>query len=173
VIAPDPAPPALTGDLRRFDVTDFLQFLQLTAATGRAVFERAGERAEVTFDRGRPVAASTTGRSVRIGEVLLHRRMVEPWALSQALAEQRERPDVRVGAMLVEHGEARPEQIAEALGEVFRRLVCGLSLWPDGTFAFFDEPVHEPEGVAFDSELGRLLLEGLHRADLLADAAGH
>jgi len=170
-----PAPAAgaaLSGDLRRFYVTELLQFLHLSGATGRAVFERGGERAEVRFDRGRPFAARTTGRAVRLGDVLLHRRMVEPWALAQALAEQRERPGARLGAMLVEHGEASTDQIAEAMAEVFRRLLCGLSLWSEGTFTFVAEPLAAPEGIAFETDLDRLLLEGLHRADLVADATG-
>ena len=168
-VAPGSAP-ALEGDLSRFYVTEFLQFLQLTGATGRAVFERGDERAELRFDRGRPVAARTNARAVRLGDVLLHRRMVEPWDLAQALAEQRERPGLRLGAMLLEHGTATEEQIAEAMGEVFRRLVCGLSLWPNGTFTFVAAAIDADEGVAFDTELDRLLLEGLHRADLVADA---
>jgi hypothetical protein len=165
-----PSVPALEGDLSQFYVTEVLQFLQLTSATGVAVFERGEERAELSFDRGRPVAGRTNARAVKLGDVLLHRRLVEPWALAQALAEQRARPDVRLGTMLLEHGSATEEQIAEAMGEVFRRLVCGLSLWPSGTFTFVPAAVASVEGVAFDTELDRLLLEGLHRADLVAGA---
>jgi Domain of unknown function (DUF4388) len=167
-------PPALQGDLSQFHVAELLQFLQLTGATGRAQFERTAagvaERVEIRVDRGRAIAAHTTGRAVRLGDVLLHREMVEPWALAQALAEQRERPGMRLGAMLVEHGQAQPDQIAEAMGEVFRRLVCGLSLWTSGTFRFLPGALDVDEGIAFDTELDRLLLEGLQHADLIADA---
>lgn len=165
-----PSVPALEGDLSQFYVTEVLQFLQLTGATGVAVFERGDERAELSFDRGRPVAGRTNARAVKLGDILLHRRMVEPWALAQALAEQRARPGVRLGTMLLEHGSATEEQIAEAMGEVFRRLVCGLSLWPGGTFRFVPAAIESNEGVAFDTDLDRLLLEGLHRADLVAGA---
>lgn len=168
------AVPALEGDLARFHVAELLQFLQLTGATGRALFERTvqdvTERVEIRIDNGRPISAHTTGRAVRLGDVLLHRGMVEPWALAQALAEQRERPGMRLGALLVEHGEAREEQIAEAMGEVFRRLVCGLSLWTAGTFRFLPGMLDANQGIAFDTELDRLLLEGLQHADLIADA---
>ena len=165
-------PSALEGDLRHFYVAEVLQFLKLSGATGRAVFERGDERAELSFDAGRPIAARTTGRAVRLGDVLLHRGRVEPWALAQALAEQRGRPGSLLGSLLLEHGSAREEHIAEAMSEVFRRLVCGLTLWPQGTFRFVPGPVLEDAGVSFDTDLDRLLLEGLHRADLVADAVG-
>jgi hypothetical protein len=171
-----PAPagePAATleGDLRHFFATEVLQFLQLTGATGRLEFERGGERAEVVFEHGRPALARTTGRSVRIGDVLVHRGAVPMETLEKALAEQRGRPDERLGAILLETGAASGEEIARAVGEVFRRIVCVLSLWPDGRFRFVPEEPRVAADVPLEVELDRLILEGLHRADLVHGGA--
>src|SRR2546421_440149 len=65
--------PSLSGLLGRFVATDVLQFLKLAGATGRCEFERAGERVSIGFAHGRPQWARTTGRSVRLGELLVHR----------------------------------------------------------------------------------------------------
>ena len=166
--AAEPAGPAptLEGDLGRFFATEVLQFLQLAGATGRLEFERRGERAEIGFEHGRPVSARTSGRSVRVGDVLVHRGSVRPETLEKALAEQRGRPDERLGAILAASGAASDEEIALAVGEVFRRIVCGLALWPDGRFRFVPGEAREAGDIPLDVELDRVILEGLHRADL-------
>ena len=49
---------------------------------------------------------------------------------------------------------------------MFRRLVCLLSLWPDGRFRFVPGAAPDTDDAELDLELDRLLLEGLHQADL-------
>ena len=58
---------ALQGDLEHFHASEVLQLLQLAEATGKLTLERAGERAELYFESGRPVFARTSGASVRTG----------------------------------------------------------------------------------------------------------
>ena len=97
--------PALEGDLSRFLATDVLQFLKLAGATGRLEFERAGERIEIGFDHGRPTDGRCSGRSVRLGDVLVHRGVVSESTLASALADQRAGSGVRLGALLrASHG---------------------------------------------------------------------
>ena len=55
----------LEGDLGHFFLSEVLQFLQLANVTGMLAIERAGERAEIAFDRGSPIGASTSRGSVR------------------------------------------------------------------------------------------------------------
>jgi hypothetical protein len=160
------AAPALEGDLRHFFATEVLQFLQLAGATGRLEIERRGERAEIAFAGGRPVSARTTGRSVRLGDVLVHRAGLPREALESALDAQRRQPGELLGTVLVRAGEASAEEVSAAVAEVFRRLVCCLALWPDGRFRFVPVPAGGEADVPLDAELDRLLLEGLHQADL-------
>ncbi len=157
---------ALEGDLAQFVAGDVMQFLRLAGATGRLEYERGGERVEVAFVRGRPSWASTSGRGVRVGDVLVHRFGTARAALEEALSDQRRRPGRRVGALLRERGIPR-ECVAAAVSEVFRRIVCLLSMWPDGRFRFVSGEVPAADDDAeLDLELDRLLLEGLHQADL-------
>jgi Domain of unknown function (DUF4388) len=163
--------PALEGDLARFFATDVLQFLKLAGASGRLELERLGERIEIGFDRGRPTDARCSGRSVRLGDVLVHRGVVSEATLAQALAEQRAGSGARLGAVLrASHG-VRDDDVASAVGEVFRRLVCALALWPEGRFHFRPGADAEADDVLLDVELDRLLIEGLHRADLTTTAS--
>jgi len=155
----------LSGDLRHFFPAEVLQLLQLAQATGRLELERAGERADVFVERGRPVFARTTGGAVRAGAILVHRGLVSEETLEQVLADQRTRQGQRLGALLVERGLVTPEQVQRAVIEVLRRIVYGVLLWRDGTFRFLPgEPVSE-EDVKLELDLDRLILEGLRQAD--------
>ena len=156
---------ALQGDLAQFFPSEVLQLLQLAQATGRLELERAGERAELFVERGRPVFARTSGGAVRAGQILVHRGEVSSEALERALAEQRTRPGHRLGALLVASGSATPEQIQGAVHEALRRIVYGLLLWRDGTFRFVPGEQVGGEDVKLDLDLDRLILDGLRHAD--------
>lgn len=142
-----------------------LQLLQLAQATGRLELERANEHAELYIERGRPVFARTSGGSVRAGQILVHRGIVTSEGLERVLAEQRSRPDLRLGVLLVASGLATPEQIQGAVHEALRRIVYGLLLWREGTFRFVTGEQVRNEDVKLDLDLDRLILEGLRQAD--------
>jgi hypothetical protein len=163
--AGQPLRQALQGDLAHFFPSEVLQLLQLAQATGRLELERAGERAELYVERGRPVFARTSGGAVKAGQILVHRGAVTSETLERALAEQRSRPDRRLGALLVESGAASPEQIQAAVSEALRRIVYGLLLWREGTFHFVPGEQAGGEDVKLDLDLDRLILEGLRQAD--------
>lgn len=156
---------ALEGDLRHFYTTEVLQFLQLAGATGRLEFERPSERVELFLEQGRPVFARTSGPAVRTGDVLLHRRCVTREALDHALATQTARPEQRLGALLLAAGATSREDVAQAVGEVLRRIVYGLLLWTDGRFRFEPGATLDSDDLEPDLDVDRLILEGLRRAD--------
>ena len=161
---------ALEGDLAQFVATDVLQFLRLAGATGSLECERAGVCVAIGFARGRPQWASTSGRAVRTGDVLVHRGWVDAIDLDEALEAQRVDPHRRVGELLRDRGVAG-ERVSAAVSEVFRRLVCLLSMWPDGRFRFIPGEEASGEDSDLDLELDRVLLEGLHQADLAQETA--
>jgi Domain of unknown function (DUF4388) len=156
---------ALEGDLQFFQPVEVLQLLQLAQASGRLEIRREEERVELQFERGRLVFARTTGVAVKIGDVLVHRGVVIPEALELVLSMQQDQPGARIGHMLVRAGAATPEQIADAVREVVRRVVYGLLLWRDGRFRFQPEAAATDEDVQLDLDLDRLILEGLRLAD--------
>lgn len=156
---------ALQGDLAHFFPSEVLQLLQLAQATGRLELVRSGERAELFVERGRPVFARTSGGAVKSGQILVHRGAVTNEMLERTLAEQRERPGQRLGALLVASGRTTSEQIRGAVCESLRRIVYGLLLWREGSFRFVPGEQAEAEDVKLDLDLDRLILEGLRQAD--------
>ena len=162
---------ALEGDLRFFFPTEVLQFLQLAEATGRLEFERPGERADLFLEKGRPVLARTSGGSVRVGEILVHRGAISRESLERALAEQRSRSPERLGAVLVAAGIATRDQVAQAVNEGLKRVVYGLMLWREGRFHFLPGERVQSDDIPLDLDLDRLILEGLRQADEARGAA--
>lgn len=158
-------PGALRGDLAHFFPSEVLQLLQLAQSTGRLELERPGERAELFVERGRPVFARTSGAAVRAGQILVHRGAITSEVLDRVLAQQREHPGQRFGALLLAGGYLSAEQVHDAVRESLRRVVYGLLLWREGTFRFLPGEQVGAEDVRLDLDLDRLILEGLRQAD--------
>ena len=158
-------PGALRGDLAHFFPSEVLQLLQLAQATGRLEMERAGERAELFVERGRPVFARTSGAAVSTGQILVHRGVLSREALEAALAEQSAQPGQRLGELLVASGAVTREQLQSAVNEALRRVIFGLLLWREGSFRFQPGEQVGAEDVKLDLDLDRLILEGLRQAD--------
>ena len=156
---------ALEGDLRHFFATEVLQFLDLTQATGRLEFERSSELAELFLDRGRPVFARTSGGSVRVGELLVHRGAISEQVLERALETQRHRPAERLGSLLVATESVPREHVVRAVEETLQRIIFGLMLWTEGRFQFYPGERMAEDEIHPELALDQLILEGLRRAD--------
>lgn len=157
---------ALVGDLEHFPASEVLQFLSLVGVTGRLVLERSGERAELFFEHGRPVFARTSGLAVRTGEVLVHRGAVDRATLLEALAEQRARPGPRLASLLLARRAITREQATQAVSEVMRRILYGLTAWRAGRFDYAPGQPQAADDLDPDLDLERVILEGLSQADL-------
>lgn len=156
---------ALEGALAYFFPSEVLQLAQLAQATGRLEFTRGDERVDLFLDHGRPVFARTTGLAVRVGEVLVHRRLVTPAQLESALEAQRRAPGRRVGTLLAETGAVGADDVREAVHEVLRRIVWGVLMWREGRFRFLPGSVAVGEDIQPDLDVDRLILDGLRLAD--------
>jgi hypothetical protein len=155
----------LSGDLSQFFPSEVLQLLQLAQATGRLELERAGERADVFVERGRPVFARTSGGTVKAGQILVHHGAISVETLDAALSHQQSGSSQRLGALLVGSGAVTKEQVQAAVHEVLRRTMYGLLLWRDGRFRFVPGEQVSGEDVKLDLDLDRLILEGLRQVD--------
>ena len=155
---------ALEGELRHFQLPEILQLLRLAQATGRLDLERVSERAELFVQDGQLIFARTDARSVRTGELLVHRGHVSQAAVDEALKIQplRGRP---LGALLIESGEATSDAVRRAVHEALRRVVFGVLLWDAGRFKFVPGMRHASPDLEIDLDLDRLILEGLRQAD--------
>ena len=113
----------LRGDLRSFFPAEILQLLSLAQATGRLELERPGEHAEIFVERGQPVFARTSGATVKVGQLLVHRGTVSAETLDGILQTAPARPGERLGARLVAAGVVTPDQVQSAVRETLRLAV--------------------------------------------------
>jgi len=156
---------SLRGDLRHFFPAEILQLLSLAQATGRLELQRSGERADIFVERGQPVFARTSGATVKVGQLLVHRGTVSAETLNSILESAPARAGERLGARLVAAGVATPDQVQNAVRETLRRVLYGLLLWREGEFQFVPGEQAMGEDIRLDLDLDRLILEGLRQAD--------
>jgi hypothetical protein len=156
---------SLRGDLRHFFPAEILQLLSLAQASGRLDLERPAERAEIFVERGQPVFARTTGPTVKVGQLLVHRGAVSAETLDGVLRSAPASPGERIGSRLVSAGVATADDVQGAVRETLRRVLYGLLLWREGAFTFQPGEKAIGEDIHLDLDLDRLILEGLRQAD--------
>ena len=154
----------LSGSLSHFNAGHLLRLLQAARVTGCLKFERAREKINLYVEDGRTLFATSTGGTLRVGDVLVRRGEVRPEAIEFVLAIQQDRPGLRIGHMLVESGALTEDQIREAVLAVQRHIVLGLLLWQEGKFAFRPDERVEDEEIRLDLDVDKLLASALSYA---------
>lgn len=158
-------PPVLVGSLSHFSLPHLLRMLQATHSTGRLELERHDERTELFIEEGRSIFARTTGATLRIGDILVRRGELRPEAVDFALAVQQDRPEARLGRMLVDNGVLTQQQINEAVLAVQRHIVLNALRWRMGTFRFGPDERLSGEDIRLPLDVDELLLRALSEAD--------
>ena len=155
---------ALYGSLTHFMPVQILRLLQAARSTGRLEIRRGDEYADLFLIDGRSGFALTNGVHVRVGDVLVDGGDIRPEAIDLFVAVQRDQPGSSLGRMLVESGAVTPERMRQAVLEVQRRIVCSVLLWQQGEFAFHPGERANEEDITLDLDLDRLILDALRLA---------
>jgi tetratricopeptide (TPR) repeat protein len=155
---------SINGSLRETTLADVLQLLAMGRKTGCLSLTHRGKFASVFFDSGRVTYASIVNRRERIGERLVQAGVISADQLGSALEQQRQRPDSRLGEVLVEMKLVTREAIEQQIRAQVEEAVYLLFPWTDGTFTFIAGAKPEQEcAVPINPEA--LMLEGARRAD--------
>ena len=155
---------ALSGSLDLFTPVQILRLLQSTRATGRLEIRRGDERADLFLVDGRSAFALTNVVHVRVGDVLVDGGEIRPEAIELVAAFQQDRPGSPIGRLLVESGAIGPEQLRAAVLEVQRRIMCRVLMWHQGEFAFYPCERADDEDIMLDLDVDRLIVEALRIA---------
>jgi tetratricopeptide (TPR) repeat protein len=155
---------SINGSLRETSVADVLQLLSIGRKTGCLSLTHRGTFASVFFDAGRVSYASIVNRRERIGERLVQAGVITAELLRSALDRQRQKPDSRLGDVLVEMGLVTRKDIEQQIRAQIEEAVYMLFPWTDGTFTFIAgaKPEHE---CADPINPEALMMEGARRAD--------
>jgi len=155
---------ALSGTLDQFMPVQILRLLQNARSTGRLEIIRGAERADLFLVEGRSAFALTNAVHLRVGDVLINGGDIRPEAVALIAGIQEDQPGSPLGRMLVESGAVDEPRMRAAVLEVQRRIVCNVLLWQSGEFRFLPGERANDEDMMLDLDLDRLFLESLRLA---------
>ncbi len=146
---------------------EVLQFLGMNMMTGSLTIAHGDYTASLVLNEGRLVNSSCLGRPRRLGQMLLHRGLVERDELEEAVAYQQDfSPETPLGRILVQRGYLTEEQVRKAIRLQLEEELWELFALREGTFRF-EHGKHEPHPLdsVVELEIEPLLLEGTRRMD--------
>jgi hypothetical protein len=170
---------SLAGRLEEIELAELLHFVALNNRTGRVVLSRRDAHGLIVVRLGRIVYAASTSIRETLGSILLSKGLVTPEALTKALEQQHATADAkRLGALLVESGALKEEQLQEVVRLQTGLVVQELCRWGSGYFRFEVTPVATAGDIGVDAEelvvsggvaTDQILLEAMTRLDEDAD----
>lgn len=132
---------------------------------GRLTLRAAAGTCEIYFQRGRLVFARAPGQEP-VGHELVRRGLVPRDAVERAAGERaRRRNGPRLGALLVERGLVRRQDLEAIIQTRIKDAIYVCCDWREGKFAFETGAEPADEDILLDVPLESLLLEAMTRVD--------
>lgn len=157
----------LEGSLKAFKFPEILQFLGRGQMTGILSLRRDEEEVRVSFRDGHITGASSTARTVRIGEMLLYAGRISRQALDEALEAQESGGGSPrfLGDILIQRGLANEDDLRSFIELQVKEEVWDLFNWEEGSFRFEQSKVRKAGAIEVKLDVEPLLLEGSRRLD--------
>ncbi len=153
----------LEGNLDRFEVPDLLTFLNMGRRTGVLVLERDSQESKLFLREGRPVFATSTRDSLRLGAVLVRMGKVPAPAMQKAL--ERQSGGFRLGQILLAQRLLTEEELASYLKVQTSEVIFDTFDWRAGLFNFYDKVPPPATAITLEMDLQNLIMEGVRRLD--------
>jgi hypothetical protein len=157
----------LEGSLKAFKFPEILQFLGRGQMTGILSLRRDSEEVRVSFHEGQIMGASSSARTVRIGEMLLYAGKISRQALDEALEAQEAAGGSNrfLGDLLIQRGLVTPEALRSFIELQIKEEVWDLFNWEEGSFRFEQSKVRRGGAIEIKLDVEPMLLEGSRRLD--------
>jgi len=156
---------AIKGSLAEASLADVVQLLALGFKTGCLSITDRARFGQIYFDRGRVSFARIVNRRDRLGDLLVHKRLLTQEQLNEVIAVQARAPERRLGELLIARGLIDAETLDRTITEQIEEAILHLFTWTQGSF-FFEAGAHPESGemtVSLNAE--SLLLEAARRID--------
>lgn len=130
------------------------------------VLTLTGETAakSVYIQAGRPVFATSTDRTDRLGQVLFRAGKVSLEGLVDSL-EVSINSGKRLGTVLVENGQIEPHDLVEGVQSQIRNIVCGLFRWTRGRYRYQPGPLPSDEVITLKLNAAAIILAGVRQIE--------
>ena len=151
----------MNGDLAEGVVPHLLRGIYVGRRNGTLTLTRGEERQSLHFHRGHIVNARTNVVEERLGEMLVRRGLLSEAELGRA-TEVVVRDGRRLGEVLAELGLIDANGLEDAVAFHVHEMLAKVFTWPDGTYAFEEEPEDEAGGeLTLKLSTGELILEAV------------
>ncbi|MBW1981132.1 MAG: PilZ domain-containing protein [Deltaproteobacteria bacterium] len=124
----------LAGKLSSWDVPSVLRILCSQKKSGILSLQQGRKRRAICLKRGSIIAA-TGNEHLRLGHILLHKKMISPKQLQQALEKARE-SGKRLGEILLDSGYVSQSVLQKLLNYQIKKTAEELASWNQGNFRF-------------------------------------
>lgn len=155
---------ALHGSIPAFRLPEVLVFLNTTRKSGALTVTGDAREATLYFDQGALVFATTNQESLRLGAILLRRKLISREQRDEIDRIMREAGE-RFGQVAVSQGAISEEQLRDYLKVQASEIIFDAFVWNGGTFVFRQELSLPPYAVTIAVDLANLMMEGARRID--------
>lgn len=156
-------PVADSGRLEDLALPDLLTSICGRQETGLLHLSRHGISKAIYIDHGRIVFATSSDPDDRLGELLLRRGVLRAQHLEKALSCLGK--PKRLGAILVEMGYLKPEDLIFGVIQQVKEIVFGLFLWFDGEYRFERGALPSKEVITLKLSTPEVILGGISHID--------
>ena len=156
---------ALEGSIKDFGLAEILQLIFLQRKTGILTLKGGNDLANILFDNGLIVDASSSERGAveKLGEILIRANRINEEQLNEFLKDQ-EIAKEKLGRIISESGLIKNEDIKKALSLQKHELIYSLFRWKEGNYHFEQKPLRFQNEIApLNTEF--ILMEGIRRLD--------
>jgi tetratricopeptide (TPR) repeat protein len=156
---------AIKGSLKEASLPDVIQLLYLGRRTGCLALADRHNFGTIYLDEGHIVYASIVNRRDRLGDILMRNGKITPEQLQQAIDDQTDDRQHKLGEILVGKGILPRAELEEYMRIQIEEAVYFLFTWTSGTFNFEAGVRPEREDFLVRISPEYLLLEGARRVD--------
>jgi CheY-like chemotaxis protein len=145
---------SMVGNLEELGLGEILQIVSLSRKTGVLFLSSRGKDGSVFFRHGKVVRAASSAYQQSLGEVLIHKGVIDLALLRKALVFQKENGfSELLGTILVKNFGVSEEIIQEIVREQIENVVFPLFAWKEGTYRF---EVQTPAEMVDDTRMDPL-----------------
>jgi hypothetical protein len=155
----------IAGNLATMSVVDLLQFLETGQKSGVLRVSRESVTKEIFFEKGSIIGSTSTDPKEYFGQFLLHYGKIDESQLRLALDNQRKRPQVPLGRILLSMGVLNETEMMELLRLRALEIMYELFLWEQADFQFEDQAPPPGNLIRIEIKPTNVVMEGIYRTD--------
>ncbi len=157
---------SIYGNLKHFPLSDIFLSLQRSEKTGILEMKHGSILKKIYIRNGDMIFATSNQEEDHLGEILIKagRLTLEQYYHS---IEGMKNTNKRQGAVLVELGYLKPQDLVWAVRHQVEEIILSLFLWIDGEFEFKEIPLPTEEVITLKLSAANLIYRGIKKIDNL------